>query len=291
MTQPAARVGDNHTCPMQTPGAPPIPHVGGPILPPGCVTVFLDSLPAARVGDQALCVGPPDSIVRGAFPALIGGQPAARQGDATAHGGTIALGTLKVLIGAAGTSGNPWVGDNVCQAAANGRTSGQTQQSYNNCGVESSRQIVNQATGGNVSENALLQSAITSGNASGTAGAPLTVANGGTHPAQRQAILASQGVPSSLQPQSMQTIELAVSQGRGVITSHDAGVLWNNPAFNGGGHAVTVTGVEYDQNGNVTNVIINDTGTGQCRQSIPAQQFQNSLRPNRQINVTNNPIW
>ena len=28
---PAARVGDMHVCPMQTPGLPPIPHVGGPI--------------------------------------------------------------------------------------------------------------------------------------------------------------------------------------------------------------------------------------------------------------------
>ena len=55
---PAARVGDMHTCPMVNPG--PVPHVGGPILPPGCPTVLIGGLPAARVGDMAICVGPPD---------------------------------------------------------------------------------------------------------------------------------------------------------------------------------------------------------------------------------------
>jgi uncharacterized Zn-binding protein involved in type VI secretion len=67
---PAARVGDMHTCPMQTPGVPPIPHVGGPILPPGSPTVIIGGLPAARMGDMATCVGPPDSIVMG-YPTVI----------------------------------------------------------------------------------------------------------------------------------------------------------------------------------------------------------------------------
>jgi len=99
MPQPAARVGDMHVCPMVTPGVPPIPHVGGPILPPGAVTVLIGGMPAARVGDMATCVGPPDVIALGAFTVLIGGQPAARMGDMTAHGGSIVLGYPKVLIG------------------------------------------------------------------------------------------------------------------------------------------------------------------------------------------------
>jgi uncharacterized Zn-binding protein involved in type VI secretion len=69
---PAARVGDFHTCPMATPGTPPVPHVGGPILPPGGVTVLIGGQPAARVGDMALCVGPPDSIAMGCPTVLIG---------------------------------------------------------------------------------------------------------------------------------------------------------------------------------------------------------------------------
>lgn len=71
-SMPAARVSDMHTCPMATPGTPPIPHVGGPVLPPGGVTVLICGLPAARVGDMATCVGPPDSIVKGEFTVLIG---------------------------------------------------------------------------------------------------------------------------------------------------------------------------------------------------------------------------
>ena len=65
MGMPAARVGDMHVCPLAT----PTPHVGGPILPPGGITV------------------------------LIGGMPAARVGDLTAHGGAIVLGLPTVLIG------------------------------------------------------------------------------------------------------------------------------------------------------------------------------------------------
>jgi uncharacterized Zn-binding protein involved in type VI secretion len=65
----AARLTDLHTCPMEMPSTPPIPHVGGPIVGPGCPTV------------------------------LIGGKPAARMGDTTAHGGLIAVGLPTVMIG------------------------------------------------------------------------------------------------------------------------------------------------------------------------------------------------
>jgi len=97
MGLPAARLTDPHVCPMVT---VLVPHVGGPILPPCCPTVLIGSLPAARVGDMALCAaGPPDVIVLGSFTVLIGGQPAARMGDLTAHGGTIVMGLPTVLIG------------------------------------------------------------------------------------------------------------------------------------------------------------------------------------------------
>lgn len=99
MGQPAARVGDMHICPMITPSLPPIPHVGGPILPPGGIPVLIGGIPPARVTDMAVCVGPPDIIVLGSFTVLIGGLPAARMGDLTAHGGTIAVGFPTVLIG------------------------------------------------------------------------------------------------------------------------------------------------------------------------------------------------
>ena len=66
MGKPAARVGDMHVCPMVT-GL--VPHVGGPILPPGGITT------------------------------LIGGMPAAQLGSMCAHGGTVVLGYPTVLIG------------------------------------------------------------------------------------------------------------------------------------------------------------------------------------------------
>lgn len=92
---PAARITDMHVCPMFT---GPVPHVGGPILPPGCPTVLIGMLPAARVTDMAVCVGPPDVIVLGSFTVLIGSMPAARMGDLTAHGGTIVMGFPTVII-------------------------------------------------------------------------------------------------------------------------------------------------------------------------------------------------
>jgi len=96
---PAARVGDMHTCPMATPGTPPVPHVGGPILPPGCPMVLIGFMPAARVTDMATCVGPPDIIVKGSATVMIGNMPAARIGDNTAHGGVIVVGCPTVMIG------------------------------------------------------------------------------------------------------------------------------------------------------------------------------------------------
>lgn len=99
MGLPAARVGDLHFCPMVSPVVPPIPHVGGPILPPGILNVLIGSLPAATIGTLAVCIGPPDSIVRGSTKVLIGNRPAARMTDSCSHGGTIITGLVNVLIG------------------------------------------------------------------------------------------------------------------------------------------------------------------------------------------------
>src|ERR1017187_4558801 len=99
---PAARVTDMHTCPMVT---VLVPHVGGPILPPGCPTVIIGMMPAARVGDMALCIGPPDVIAMGSSTVVIGMMPAARMGDMTAHGGVIVVGCPTVMIGDSGSGG------------------------------------------------------------------------------------------------------------------------------------------------------------------------------------------
>ena len=92
----AARVGDMHVCPMVT-GT--VPHVGGPVLPPGAATVLIGGMPAACVGDMLTCTGPPDTIAAGSSSVMICGKPAARMGDSAAHGGSIVAGCPTVLIG------------------------------------------------------------------------------------------------------------------------------------------------------------------------------------------------
>ena len=93
---PATRITDLHTCPMV---AGVVPHVGGPIIPPCATTVIVGFLPAARVTDQLVCVGPIDIIVQGSPTVLINNLMAARIGDLTAHGGVIVTGLPTVIIG------------------------------------------------------------------------------------------------------------------------------------------------------------------------------------------------
>lgn len=92
----AARIADDHSCPDST---GPVPHVGGPIVGPGEPTVLIEKMPASVVGDAAVCVGPPDSIVAGSATVIIGGKPAVRMGDTTEHGGSVTVGCPTVIFG------------------------------------------------------------------------------------------------------------------------------------------------------------------------------------------------
>lgn len=91
---PAARITDNHTCPMAAPTA----HVGGPVVS-GEATVFIGFMPAARVGDSVTCVPAVDVVAQGEATVIIGNQEAARLGDPTVHGGVIVQGCPTVFIG------------------------------------------------------------------------------------------------------------------------------------------------------------------------------------------------
>jgi uncharacterized Zn-binding protein involved in type VI secretion len=99
MGTPYARVGDMHVCPMVNPGVPPIPHVGGPVVTPANPMVLVGGVPAAAAAAMCVCVGPPDSIVKGAPTKLVGGMPAASIGSMTAHGGSVVVGLPTVLVG------------------------------------------------------------------------------------------------------------------------------------------------------------------------------------------------
>jgi uncharacterized Zn-binding protein involved in type VI secretion len=85
----AARITDMHACPS---------HVGGPTLS-GEATVLIGFMPAARVGDSLVCVGPPDTIQQGEPSVIIGHRDAARLGDPTSHGGVLVAGCPTVIIG------------------------------------------------------------------------------------------------------------------------------------------------------------------------------------------------
>ncbi|WP_347878366.1 PAAR domain-containing protein [Providencia rettgeri] len=99
MMKPAARISDMHICPLLTPGVPPVPHIGGAIIPPGAPNILIGGLPAATVGTMATCIGALDSIITGSMTVFINNKPAARMGDTCMHGGTIITGYPKVLIG------------------------------------------------------------------------------------------------------------------------------------------------------------------------------------------------
>jgi uncharacterized Zn-binding protein involved in type VI secretion len=290
--KPAARVGDNHVCTTPT----PVAHVGGPVQPPCSVNMLTDGRPQARASDRLTCaVPPPNFIVTGSGSCLIDGLPAARMTDKTMHppSGSIVMGSTKLLIGGPTvgvTLGNPAAGEAACNQAAGGRAGGSSQQSYQNCGVESARQIINQATGANVGEDALMDHAMNNHMASRES---TRADSGGTSPAERTQLLNDQGVSTSSQPQTMANVMQGVAEGRGVITSHDVSVLWG--PGNTGGHAIVVTGIRYGADGRPEAVITNDTGRlpgdGNCRVEYSAATFENSFRPGRDINVTNNPIW
>lgn len=94
----AARFGDFHVCPAST---GPVPHIGGPIVM-GAFNVPIEGMAAARMGDMAVCIGPPDMVAMGCFTVFISGSPAARLGDMTAHGGIIVAGAGTVYIGNGG---------------------------------------------------------------------------------------------------------------------------------------------------------------------------------------------
>lgn len=100
MGKPAARLTDMHACPMVD-GVKP--HVGGPVTGPGAPTVLIGGMPAAVQGDMCVCVGAPDTIMMGSAGVKICGKPAARMGDMTLHGGSILAGCPTVLIGETGS--------------------------------------------------------------------------------------------------------------------------------------------------------------------------------------------
>jgi hypothetical protein len=177
-------------------------------------------------------------------------------------------------------------------------------QSYSNCDIESARQIINQVTGKNLTEDGLLQQALdsnlaTRANPNVPVGTPPVVGDGGTNYTGIRALLGNYQVSSTVEANTLNNISTALASGKGVIATVDSDVLWgiDNASKNAVGHAVVVTGIEYDNNGNVTNVIINDSGGGDCSRRVPVDTWNKAVRAYNTtdhpslLNVTNKSIF
>lgn len=284
----AARADDTHEC-HQVDGNHP--HRGGPIEWSLRATVITGHRPQARVGDRCRCDGPPDLIVTGSSSVYVDGKLAARQGDRTAHppAGAVTTGLDSVRIG--GRREGAMLGGGVpsrrtCEKAASTRTSGRTKQSYGNCGVESVRQILNLRRPEPLSEDALLADVIAHGEAQSSTDPRH---RGGATSDENRRTLERYGIPAREEEMSFDQIRLAVADGRGVITTHSTAILWGPGEV--GRHAVLVTGFEYDDEGRLVSVVINDTGAGACVQHLDPTQFERSLVPGEAVVVTERPIW
>jgi|GEM_PF-2689770 len=154
-------------------------------------------------------------------------------------------------------------------------------QTGNACGLQSCQQIIRAAKGRNLSQGEMEQIGINRGvydPASGMGGAR-GIAD----------VLNSQGIRARPQANTPQAIRQALADGKGVVSIHNAGPLWNTGQP--GSHAVVTTGVVRNSSGRVTHYVINDTGTGQAGRLVPAGQYETSLNPGHQAVITDNPIW
>jgi uncharacterized Zn-binding protein involved in type VI secretion len=312
----SARAGDNHSCPL---------HGGGPVDKPASKDVHTNGKDQARAGDKLKCRrAKADYIVTGSKSVTINGKLAARITDKTMHGAKVGKGGGRIVVGSNDveiggdpqgvTLGEPSEGFYYCVEAAEGRnpppgtkdpkgnelrphTPG---QSYNNCGPESARQLLNRAhPNPPVSQEQLLNSAMAAGRATQVPGN--LWASGGTNATGLSGLLSDNGVAASpVRDSSMQSIQQSVAEGKGVIVNVWAAKLWSEASLQSAGlvagsatgpHWISVVGAEYDETGKLKNLIINDTGTGECTKTVPADKLEKARIPNASDVITTNPVW
>lgn len=102
MSFPQARMIDLHVC------MPPMLPAPMPVLPPCALTVLVNFLPAARMGDMALGVPMPPALpvpvphpfIKGSATVMIMNQPALRAVvDPCSFGGMVVLASFTVFTG------------------------------------------------------------------------------------------------------------------------------------------------------------------------------------------------
>lgn len=268
MALAVARTNDTHFCEAH----------GAGTLPDGLVSVRVNGQPAVRAGDRFVCGGCRNRMQTGASTVTIGGELAARLNDKSEHGGFVTRGSGTVFIGGPMGMGCLGAGTSMCQAMAAGRRSGETRQSYGNCVLESVRQIIRRAKGSKLTEDEMIAHALARGLADNKPG---TDEHGGSSGTRGQRILEEFGIPAermpSQGPATLGTIKQAIAERRGVVAFVDPKDIWPG-MIKSGCHAVVVTGVELDEDGNVTAVFINDTGRGDCARRVSASEFGAAMR-------------
>lgn len=181
-------------------------------------------------------------------------------------------------------------------------------QSFGNCGVQSVQQIIRLATNTTVAERDLLDVAIGLGANEGTidpsGNGPVIAGQsriagtvGGTNAAKRNSILEAYGV-AMLPPVATTEDALAnaIRERQGIVANVDAGQLWHGTA-SGGGHAVVVTNGEFDADGKLVGVFINDTGRAkpdEQRRYLPLKDFMAAVQARKDggmLNLTRDAIW
>lgn len=311
MGKKAATVGDAHTCAVDK-------HGGGPVKT-GAEHVRTNSKLQARTLDELGCEGAkPDIIATGSMTVLVNSRPAARLSDLTAHhpSNRIVEGSSDVFIGGPTVSGNPMAGKEACERAARTRSSKDGKPNYNqhhnNCGIESVRQIVNYFVDPTVTEEQLLAAALA---LPGNEVTPSGKNKGGATPGDEIDLLRTYGIDGTTLPSpTLADLARPVAEGRGVIASVDAATLRGDPGraltavagdrlagdpVGESSHAVLVTGMEYDDQGNITHVHFNDTGGKKagCGKRVSAAQFEKAMANNdlgpdlSPAAVITDPIW
>jgi hypothetical protein len=249
------------------------------------------------------CAAPsPNFIITGAATVLVNGQPAARVSSKTLHPpkGEVSVGSANVLIGGPsggaalgdGGSASPGAATDACMAARAGRhTPGRPAQSYGNCSLECARMIMNRERAKRglppLTEDEVLADAIQKGLAVNNPGKH----NHGAASADGQSkILAGQGVPSDVVPQSPEAVQGAVAEGKGVIVTVNP-YYWGPDVKPDCFHAIVVTGVVYDEDGNPKAYIISDTGLGVCGKTLTVAEFNAALVTGAPMPVSKARVW
>jgi uncharacterized Zn-binding protein involved in type VI secretion len=291
-----------------------VPHKGGPILEVTPGNVQSNGAANARATDTLTCHSGKikNYIITGAATVWINGKPAARVTDKTLHAdpssGEVMEGSCNVIMGSktvGATLGNPAVAKKACEDAKKTRKyKNESQSEPNNCNQEAGRQVINQ-----MRQNALEGSgkvwdeandALTESTAyqESLAGQPPEATPTGMSQQGLVDFLGQHNVGAETQPfgsgDPLDAMVPGVAEGKGVFAPVNATEL-NGIRGAEVPHTVLVTGVEFDENCNITKVIVNDTGKdGQpgCGKAIPADRFRRALLKKASGFVqTKLPVW